>query len=128
MSFLAAGVVFAPLVRTSPEIIDWRAMAQAYQDLIFGDGFEDGTTDNWTTTVNGKVVTLVLPKGSPVALEIIQSVDSFGRAWVPTAILVEQGYTGRGFNAGLKTLVEDCEVKIDDSGVIIITFLMPSNS
>jgi hypothetical protein len=41
---------------------------------------------------------------------------------------VEQGYTGRGFNAGLNTLVEDCEVKIDDSGVIIITFLMPSNS
>jgi hypothetical protein len=127
MSFLAAGVVFAPLVRTSTDAIDWRALAQAYQDLIFSDGFDDGTTDNWTTTIAGKTVTLVLPKGSPTALDIVRSVDSFGRAWVPTAILLEQGYDGRGFNAGPNTLVEDCEVKIDESGVIVINFLMPTS-
>lgn len=127
MSFLAAGVVFAPLVRTNTDAIDWRAMAQAYQDLIFSDGFEDGTTNNWTTTVNGKVVTLTLPKGSPMALDIMRSIDSFGRAWVPTAILLEQGYDNRGLNAGPNTLVDGCEVKIDETGLIIITFLMPSS-
>lgn len=125
VSFLAAGVLVAPLVRTDTEPINWEAMAQAYQDLIFSDGFEDGTTNNWTVTVNGTKATFVFPEGSPVVRDIMQSMDSFGRAWVPTAILVEHGYNGRGFNAGSNTLVDDCTVKIDETGVIVITFSLP---
>lgn len=128
LSFLAAGVLFAPLVRTDSEPINWRAMAQAYQDPIFSDGFENGTTTNWTVTVNGTKVTLVFPEGSPVVMDILKSVDSFGRAWVPTAILVEKGYNGRGFNAGPNTLVEDCTVRIEESGIIVITFSMPPDA
>lgn len=127
LSFLATGVVVAPLIGTDSEPIDWRAMAQAYQDPIFIDGFEDGTTNNWTATIDGRTVTLVFPQGSPVVMDIVQSVDSFGRAWVPTAVLVDQGYNGRGFNAGPNTLVDDCKVTIDETGVVIITFLMPPN-
>ncbi|MDB4305936.1 hypothetical protein N9980_00055 [bacterium] len=125
VSFLAAGVLVAPLVRTDTQPINWEAMAQAYQDSIFSDGFEDGTTNNWTVTVNGTKATLVFPEGSPVVRDIMQSMDSFGRAWVPTAILVEHGYNGRGFNAGSNTLVDDCTVKIDETGVIVITFSLP---
>ena len=125
LSFLAAGVVFAPLLRTGSGPINWEAMAQAYQDPIFSDGFEDGTTDNWTVTVNGTKVTLVFPEGSPLVKDILQSVDGFQRAWVPTAILAEHGYDGRGYNAGPNTLVDDCSVRFDDSGIIVVTFVMP---
>jgi len=128
LSFLAAGVVFAPLVQTDSEPINWRAMAQAYQDPIFSDGFEDGTTNNWTVTVNGNKVTLVFPSGSPVVKDIFQSVDSFGRAWVPTAILAEHGFDGHGFHAGPNTLVDDCKVTFDESGIIIITFALPGDA
>ena len=125
LSFLAAGVVFAPLVRTGSEPINWEAMAQAYQDPIFSDGFEDGTTNAWTATVNGTKVTMVFPEGSPLVKDILQSVDSFQRAWVPTAILAEHGYDGHGFNTGPNTLVNDCTVRFEDSGIIVITFAMP---
>jgi len=125
VSFLAAGVLVAPLVRTDTEPINWEAMAKAYQDPIFSDGFEDGTTNNWTVTVSGTKVVLVFSEASPVARDILRSMDSFGRAWVPTGILVEQGYSGRGFNSGPNTLVDDCTMKIDETGVIIITFSMP---
>ena len=128
LSFLAAGVVFAPLIRTDTRPINWQAMAQAYQEPIFYDGFEDGTTDNWTVTVNGTKVTMVFPQGSPLVRDIVDSVDSFGRAWVPTDILVEQGYDGRGFNAGPNTLVDDCRVVFDETGVITITFSLPGNA
>lgn len=125
LSFLAAGVVFAPLLRTGSGPINWEAMAQAYQDPIFSDGFESGNTDNWSVTVNGTRVTLVFPEGSPLVKDILQSVDSFRRAWVPTAILAKHGYDGGAFNAGPNTLVNDCSVKFDDSGTIVITFVMP---
>jgi hypothetical protein len=125
LSFLAAGVVVAPLLRTGSGSINWEAMAQAYQDPIFSDGFEDGTTNNWSVTVNGTKVALVFPTGSPLAKDILQSVDSFGRAWVPTAILAEHGYDGRGLNAGPNTLVNDCVVRFEESGTIVITFVMP---
>ena len=125
LSFLAAGVVFAPLVRTNTNPINWEAMVQAYQDPIFVDGFESGNTLSWSVTIVGTKATLVFPEGSPVVKDILKSVDSFGRAWVPTAILVEHGYSGRGFNAGPNTLVDDCTVKIDETGAIIITFSMP---
>lgn len=125
VSFLAAGVLVAPLIRTDSGSTDWRAMAQAYQEPIFIDSFEDGTTNNWTATVNGTKVTLVFPRGSAAAEEILLSLDGFARAWVPTAILVEQGYNGRGINSGPNTLVDNCTVKIDETGVIVITFSLP---
>ena len=125
LSFLAAGVVFAPLVRTNTNPINWEAMVQAYQDPIFVDGFESGNTLSWSVTIVGTKATLVFPEGSPVVKDILKSVDSFGRAWVPTTILVGQGYSGRGFNSGPNTLVDDCTVKIDETGVIVITFSLP---
>jgi len=125
VSFLAAGVLIAPLVRTDSGSTDWQAMALAYQEPIFIDGFEDGTTSNWTVTVNGTKVTLVFPQGSAAAEEILLSLDGFGRAWVPTAILVDQGFNGRGLNAGPNTLVEDCTVRIDETGVVVIAFSLP---
>ena len=123
LSFLAAGVVFAPLVQTDTAPINWQALAQIYQDPIFSDGFESGNTGYWTVTVNGTKVTLVFPEGSPLVQEIVESVDGFGRAWVPTAILADQGFNVRyGFHAGPNTLVDDCKVIFDESGVITITF------
>lgn len=123
LSFLAAGVVFAPLVQNDTSPINWEAMAQAYQDPIFSDGFEDGTTNYWTATVNGTNVTLVFPKGSPLVKDIVKSVDGFGRAWVPTALLADQGFNlQHGIHAGPNTLVDNCKVIFDESGTIIITF------
>ena len=127
LSFMAAGVILAPLVRSKPEQIDWRAMADAYEDPIFSDGFEDGTTGAWTVTITAGTATLVFSEGSPMVKDILQSMDSFGRAWVPTAILMDAGYSGRGLNAGPNTLVDDCSVTFAGSGSIVISFALPGD-
>jgi len=124
LSFLAAGVVLAPLVPTDSQPIDWQAMSQAYEEPIFSDGFEDGSTLNWSVTITGTAVKVVLAHGSKIAEEILLSIDEDGRGWVPTALFQNGVVDERRLAVGPITQVDDCTVRIAQNGVIV-TFSLP---
>ena len=124
LSCLAGGVFMAPFMPLATDTVDWQAMADAYTPF-FADGFEDGTTDAWSATVNGSKVKVVLPNGSEFAEEILLSMNKSGRCRVPTALLRDLGLDEHWTAAGKSiTPVDECRLLVEEEG-LVFTFSMP---
>jgi len=123
--FLAVGVFVLPFVPLASDTVNWQLLANAYTD-IFADGFEDGTTDRWSATVNGSTAKVLFPHGSQIAEEILLSMDKSGRCRVPKALLLELGVDKHSSSIEPTTQVDDCWILIAEEGVII-TFQLPQS-
>lgn len=121
--FLAVGVFVLPFVPLASDTVNWQLLADAYTD-IFADGFEDGTTDRWSATVDGSTAKVLFPHGSRIAEEILLSMEKSGRCRVPTALLLDLGFAADWSTIGPTTQVDDCWILIAEEGVIV-TFQLP---
>ncbi len=123
-SCLGAGVFLAPFLPVESETIDWQSMTDAYEEPIFYDGLENGTTDQWSVTVGGTTLTFTFHHNSKIAEDILLSIDKNGHGWVPTTLLAESGIERYQLTAEPVTEVHDCTVRVAQRGVII-TFSLP---
>lgn len=91
LAICLSGWALMPFVSLSKELFDWEGLVGVYDVMIFEDGFEDGSTDRWSSQEPGEIE----------MVELDEPAGFFRRATsIDAAALPETPFPGRDVLVG----------------------------